>query len=52
MQNICDKWMHHMFIGVSRIFLGGAQGQVHPDMYWLHSSENPTAHVTFFNKHG
>jgi len=41
-----------MFIGVSRIFLGGAQGQVHPDMYWLHSSENPTAHVTFFNKHG
>jgi len=33
-------------------FLGGAQGQVHPDVYWLHSSEDPTAQVTFFNKYG
>jgi len=30
------------FIGGSRIFLRGAQGQVHPDMYSLHSSEGPT----------
>jgi len=39
-------------IGGSRIFLGGAQGRVHPDVYWLHSIEDPTAQVTFFNKHG
>jgi len=40
-------------IGGSRIcFRGGAQGQVHPVVYWLHSSEDPTAQVTFFNKHG
>ena len=35
-------------IGGSRIFLGGAQGRVHPDVYWLHGSENPTAQITFF----
>jgi len=44
----CDN----TFIGGSRIFLGGTQGRVHPDVYWLHSSEDPTALVTFFNKHG
>jgi len=30
----------------------GAQRRVHPDVYWLHSSEDPPAQVTFFNKHG
>jgi len=33
-------------------FLRGAQGRVHPDVYWVHSSEDSTAQVTFFNKHG
>jgi len=35
-------------IGGSRIFLGGAQGRVHPDVYWVHSSEGPTGPGKFF----
>ena len=46
------KWKKfNTLIGGSRIFLGAAQGRVHPDVYWLHSSEDPTAQVAFFNKH-
>jgi len=33
-------------------FLGGDQGRIHPNVYWVHSSEDPAAQVSFFNKHG
>jgi len=32
---------------IQDFFRGGAQGQVHPDVHWLHSSEDPTAQVNF-----
>jgi len=39
-----EVWGRHMRIqGIFR----GAQGQIHPDLYQLHSGENPTAQVTF-----
>ena len=45
--------IYTLYIGGSRIcFRGGAQGRLYPDVYWLHSSEDPTAQVIFFNKHG
>jgi len=48
------QWLaaHGHRLGGSRIFWGGAQGQFHTDVYWLHSSEDPTVQVNFFNKHG
>ena len=38
-------------IGGSRIFLGGAQRRVHPDVYWLHISEDPTARTRSITIH-
>jgi len=46
---LAKKYQVHRWI--QDFFQGGAQGQAHPDVYWLHSSEDPTAQVTFFNKH-
>jgi len=42
-----EMCIYTQFIGGSRIFLGGAQGQIHPDVYWLHTGEDPTVQVAF-----
>jgi len=38
-------------IGGSRIFLGGVQRRVHPDVYWLHISEDPSTHAQLITVH-
>ena len=52
--HICNtRFVQYRYIctGGSRIFLGGSQGRVHPDVCWLHSSDDPSAKVPFLNKY-